>query len=248
MLPRPFLKSSFPSGIFRRHSLKRFIPHIPPRLKSSQQYIRQTIRENIYTIPNVLTLSRIISCPVLAWAIVDGHFVLATSLLAYAGFTDLADGYLARHFRMKSVLGTILDPAADKALMTTLTVALSWRGLLPVPLAVVIIGRDVLLSLSAFYIRYTSLPEPKTWARYWDFGIPSVEVTASMISKINTALQLALMGITTISPLLSFDIAEWLIMFQWVVGTTTVWSGLSYLCSKNSFRVLNQHGRHRHRN
>jgi cardiolipin synthase len=79
---------------------------------------------------------------------------------------------------MQSVLGTILDPAADKALMTTLTITLALRGLLPgasvslmtlslilttfisAPLAVVIIGRDVLLSVSAFYIRYTSLPEP----------------------------------------------------------------------------------------
>jgi cardiolipin synthase len=88
------------------------------------------------------------------------------------------DGYLARRFNMHSVLGTILDPAADKALMTTLTVALAVKGMLPrmyppplslrtltpphspVWLATIIIGRDALLSLSAFYIRYTSLPHP----------------------------------------------------------------------------------------
>lgn len=79
---------------------------------------------------------------------------------------------------MRSVLGTILDPAADKMLMTTLTVTLAMKDLIPssyrslvsitlitdfisvVPLAVIILGRDVLLSLSAFYIRYTSLPQP----------------------------------------------------------------------------------------
>ena len=80
---------------------------------------------------------------------------------------------------MQSVLGTILDPAADKILMTTLVLTFTLKGFLPrmfiqftlerrkwltwaysVPLAVVIIGRDVLLSLSAFYIRYTSLPVP----------------------------------------------------------------------------------------
>jgi cardiolipin synthase (CMP-forming) len=82
---------------------------------------------------------------------------------------------------MRSVLGTILDPAADKALMTTLAVTLTIRGLLPcafranfcsvvtltscfhtyiVPLAVVILGRDILLSGSAFYIRYVTLPHP----------------------------------------------------------------------------------------
>jgi hypothetical protein len=50
--------------------------------------IASTIRENIYTIPNALTISRILACPVLGWAIVKGDFVLATSLLAYAGITD----------------------------------------------------------------------------------------------------------------------------------------------------------------
>jgi phosphatidylglycerophosphate synthase len=77
---------------------------------------------------------------------------------------------------MTSVLGTILDPAADKALVGTLVITLTMRELLPrelstqgedlilmpkaVPLATIIVGRDLLLSLSAFYIRYTSLPQP----------------------------------------------------------------------------------------
>lgn len=78
---------------------------------------------------------------------------------------------------MQSVVGTILDPAADKILMTTLTVTLAMKDLIPgvclckhargvgvyaavVPVAAIILGRDVLLSLAAFYIRYTSLPPP----------------------------------------------------------------------------------------
>lgn len=81
---------------------------------------------------------------------------------------------------MGSVLGTILDPAADKMLMTTLVVTLAAKDLIPgmpisllcplwlltfgtrapVPLAAIILGRDVLLSLTAFYIRYTTLPTP----------------------------------------------------------------------------------------
>ncbi|KAE9399310.1 hypothetical protein BT96DRAFT_1019630 [Gymnopus androsaceus JB14] len=139
---------------------------------------------------------------------------------------------------MTSVLGTILDPAADKALMTTLTVTLSMKGMLPVPLAVLILGRDVLLSLSAFYIRYTSLPPPKTFSRYWDFGIPSAEVHPTDISKVNTGLQLLLMGTTTISPLLPWAIDGPLTGLQWIVATTTIWSGLSYVFSKNAYRVV----------
>ncbi|KAF8075139.1 CDP-alcohol phosphatidyltransferase-domain-containing protein [Lyophyllum atratum] len=201
---------------------------------------KPAMRENIYTLPNALTVSRIIACPILGWSILQGDFHLATGLLVYAGLTDLADGYLARRFKMQTVLGTILDPAADKTLMTTLTVTLAMKGLLPLPVAVIILGRDVLLSLSAFYIRYTSLPEPKTFSRYWDFSLPSAEIRPTAISKINTALQLALMGTTTISPLLPFELGSSLTVFQWVVATTTVWSGLSYIFTKDAVRLVSQ--------
>ncbi|KII85947.1 hypothetical protein PLICRDRAFT_165528 [Plicaturopsis crispa FD-325 SS-3] len=201
---------------------------------------KPTIRENIYTIPNLLTVSRICACPVLGWAIIDNNFYLATSLLVYAGLTDLVDGYLARRFNMQSVLGTILDPAADKTLMTTLTITLAVKGLLPVPLAAIILGRDVILSLSAFYIRYTSLPHPKTFSRYWDFSIPSAEVRPTTISKVNTALQLVLMGTTTIGPILPFELGIALQGLQLTVAATTIWSGFSYLFAKDAVRVLSE--------
>jgi cardiolipin synthase len=123
-------------------NLRRRFPQ--PPLKN-----KPTIHENIYTIPNLLTASRILACPVLGWSILDGNYHLATGLLVYAGLTDLvcryivskvifeswlslqADGYLARRFKMSSVLGTILDPAADKALMTTLTITLTMQELIP---------------------------------------------------------------------------------------------------------------------
>lgn len=61
-------------------------------------------------------------------------------------------------------------------------------------LAVIILGRDVGLAISAIYYRWISLPPPKTMARYWDFSLPSAEVKPTEISKINTALQLVLVG------------------------------------------------------
>ncbi len=154
---------------------------------------------------------------------------------------------------MHSVLGTILDPAADKALMTTLTVTLAMKGCLPgvsllkicrledltkagvAPVAVVILGRDILLVLAALKIRYTSLPppvrvqfyvndstasclrkhspgigispflqpksvQPKS-ARYR--SLPVDEILTLIATKINTALQLLLMGATTVGQLVS---------------------------------------------
>ncbi|KAI0820774.1 CDP-alcohol phosphatidyltransferase-domain-containing protein [Trametes gibbosa] len=209
-----------------------------PRKDENQEKAAPIVRENIYTLPNLLTLSRIAACPVLGWAIVNDDFYLATGLLVYAGLTDWVDGYLARRFNMRSVLGTILDPAADKTLMTTLTITLAMKDLIPVPIAAIILGRDVLLSLAAFYIRYTSLPQPKTFARYWDFSIPSAEVRPTGISKVNTALQLLLMGTATVSPIIPLDISLPLQGLQWIVAGTTIWSGASYVFAKGGFRVI----------
>jgi len=192
--------------------------------------------ENIYTIPNAITASRILACPFLGWSVLSGEFAVATGILVYAGVSDWIDGYVARRYNMGSVLGTILDPAADKALMATLTVTLSMKGLLPIPLACIIIGRDVFLSVAAFFVRYRTLPAPKTMKRFWDFSIPSAEVHPTRISKLNTALQLLLMGVTTINPLLSTGLDILLEGLQWSVACTTVWSGISYAFSTTTVR------------
>lgn len=63
-------------------------PQIPEQ-QPAKPKLTERLRENIYTYPNLLTVSRILACPVLGWAIVQDNFVLATSLLAYAGLTDL---------------------------------------------------------------------------------------------------------------------------------------------------------------
>ncbi|KAJ7117850.1 CDP-alcohol phosphatidyltransferase-domain-containing protein [Mycena epipterygia] len=233
------------SSVFPPHSLnsqsisrKYFSTRPPLCFPDSPSSPKPALKENIYTLPNLLTVSRIIACPILGWSILEGQFHLATSLLVYAGLTDLADGYLARRFNSQTVLGTILDPAADKALMTTLAITLTMKGLLPLPLTAIILGRDALLSLSAFYIRYTSLAPPKTFARYWDFSLPSAEVRPTDISKVNTALQLLLMGASTASPVIPMDMSLGLQGLQLVVGVTTVWSGLSYVFSKDAVRLV----------
>ncbi|CAE6394082.1 unnamed protein product [Rhizoctonia solani] len=215
-------------------------PPTPPTSKNKEtaHENKPTVHENIYTIPNALTVSRIFACPVLGWAILEGRYGLATGLLFYAGITDWVDGYLARKWNMRTVLGTILDPAADKTLMTTLTITLAMKGLLPVPLAVIILGRDVLLSISAFYYRYISLPPPKSFERYWDFSIPSAEVRPTQISKYNTFLQLSLMGVTTMAPIIPFDLSMQLSALQLTVAATTIWSGLSYVFSKDAVKIL----------
>jgi cardiolipin synthase len=80
--------------------------------------------------------------------------------------------------------------------------------------ATIILGRDVGLAISAIYWRWVSLPPPKTFSRYWDFSLPSAEVRPTTISKYNTFLQLALVGLTTAAPILSVDLAQTLTILQ----------------------------------
>ncbi|KAK4223702.1 hypothetical protein QBC38DRAFT_487096 [Podospora fimiseda] len=177
--------------------------------------------------------------PFIGYAILHDQHVLALSLFAYAGITDLLDGWIARKWKLQTVVGTIIDPMADKMLMTVLVVSLAMKAALPLWLAVIILGRDVGLAISALYFRWISLPPPKTMARFWDFGLPSAEVKPTMISKWNTFLQLGLMGMTAVAPVTGVvDLRGVLTGLQYIVATTTIWSGASYVFSKDAVKIL----------
>lgn len=186
----------------------------PSPLKKTTVQKDPTIHEDIYTIPNALTLTRLIAAPICGYLVLHDYHTWAAGLFAYAGITDLVDGWIARRFNTKTVVGTVIDPMADKALMTILTVCLAVKGMLPVWLAVIILGRDVGLGISAIYYRWISLPEPKTFSRYWDFSLPSAEVRPTTISKWNTVLQVGLIGATTAAPIITADINSALSIMQ----------------------------------
>ncbi|KAI6714945.1 hypothetical protein JHW43_002452, partial [Diplocarpon mali] len=216
-------------------------PATPESRKPLLQVLTKlTPHENIYTVPNLLTFSRLTAAPVVGYLVLHDHHAWAVGLFAYAGITDLVDGYIARRWNLQTVVGTVIDPMADKTLMTILTVCLAIKGALPVWLAVIILGRDAGLAVTAIYYRWISLPPPKTFARYWDFSLPSAEVHPTTISKYNTALQLALIGATTAMPLVTVDVSVAMTAMQYLVATTTVWSGASYIYSKDAVKILNQ--------
>lgn len=172
-----------------------------------------TPHENIYNLPNALTFGRLLASPVIGYLILHDYHTAALSLFALAGITDLVDGYIARRWNLQTVVGSVIDPMADKTLMTILTICLAAKGVLPVWIAAIILGRDVALAISAIYFRWISLPPPKTMARYWDFSLPSAEVHPTTISKLNTALQLALIGACMANPLMGAS-TDWEAAFQ----------------------------------
>jgi cardiolipin synthase len=202
--------------------------------------------ENIYTIPNMLTLTRLVSAPVIGFLILKHKIWLSFILFAYSSITDFIDGYIARRFNMKSVVGSIIDPMADKALMVICTACLATIGQMPLYLATIILGRDALLALSAIYYRYISLPSPKTFVRFWDFSIPSAQVYPTTISKYNTLFQMVYIAgevlkpamVTLIDPANIAIVDTGFQIFGGFVGMTTILSGLSYVFSKDAVKIL----------
>ena len=216
---------------------------VTERLKSLTPPV---LKENIYTLPNLLTTTRIITAPIISYALLHSQPVLAFSLFAYSSITDLVDGYLARRYKSGTVLGSILDPFADKLLMTLTTISLYSIGTFPWWLTLIILGRDGGLLLSALYFRWISLPPPRTMTRYWDFSLPSAEVRPTEISKINTLLQFLLVADAVLLPVLPVSLVEswnlWGVLEGWMalVAGTTVWSGLSYIFTKDAIRFIGQ--------
>lgn len=93
--------------------------------------------------PNLLTLLRMCIAPFLVAAILDEHYLLSFYLFVAAGLTDALDGTLARLLKQRSMLGHYLDPVADKLLLSALFLVLLHKGLMPVTVTVLVIGRDV---------------------------------------------------------------------------------------------------------
>ena len=126
-------------------------------------------------IPNAISFFRIVLIVPTLWMIAEGEFGWALALFFIAGFSDGLDGYLAVRFAWQSRLGALLDPAADKLLITGMFIMLAWMGEIPIWLAAVVILRDVVIVAGALAYNYLIKPVP---------GEPT------RVSKLNTALQM----------------------------------------------------------
>ena len=106
---------------------------------------------SILTVPNLLTFMRMALIPVFASLLYYGYSKWALIVFLIAGASDGIDGFIARRFKQESELGTIIDPIADKLLMTTAFIILTMPNVSehfrPVPFWVTaaVIGRDVLI-------------------------------------------------------------------------------------------------------
>ena len=126
-------------------------------------------------IPNAICVFRILLVGPVVWVLLEGRFEIALVLIAIAGFSDGLDGFLAKRFHWQSRLGGLLDPAADKLLLVSVFVTLTYLGLAPFWLALTVVLRDAVIVCGAF--AYQMMIGPV-------YGEPR------RISKLNTACQL----------------------------------------------------------
>ncbi|KAK3869083.1 hypothetical protein Pcinc_025585 [Petrolisthes cinctipes] len=203
-------------------------------------------RENIWTIPNLLCVSRICLSPVLSYMVLCSNYHWGLALFMFAGFTDLLDGWIARTFPSQaSNLGSFLDPLADKVLVAVLFLSLTYVGLIPLPLTGLIIYRDVLIIGGASFVRYKSLPPPCTISRYFDATHATARLAPTAISKINTAVQLGLITASLAAPVFSCTDHIFIKTLWWLTAATTLCSGFSYIFSRDTYKFLSTMEKHR---
>ena len=112
------------------------------------------ILERVWTVPNLISLLRLLGVPVFLWLALGPHADgWAFGVLAFAGISDYLDGKIARRFNQSSRLGALLDPAADRLYILATLVALTIRDIVPLWLAVAVPARDLLLALTLPVLR-----------------------------------------------------------------------------------------------
>uniref|UniRef100_A0A0E9WXE3 Cardiolipin synthase (CMP-forming) n=1 Tax=Anguilla anguilla TaxID=7936 RepID=A0A0E9WXE3_ANGAN len=186
-------------------------------------------------------MARIALAPVLGYLIVEQYFHVSLGLFALAGATDLLDGYIARNWaNQKSVLGSALDPLADKILISVLYISLTYAHLIPAPLTALVISRDVALIAAVFYVRYKTVPPPITLSKFFNPCYATAQLKPTLISKVNTAIQLVLVAASLASPVFHYTDSVFLQALWVITALTTTASGYSYYhYGKKTVEVLN---------
>jgi len=104
--------------------------------------------DRIFTVPNVVTMVRLLCIPLFVWLLFGAHEQTAAAiLLAVLGATDWVDGYVARHFGQVTTLGKVLDPLADRVLVGTGVISILVYGAVPLWFGIATIAREVLVSV-----------------------------------------------------------------------------------------------------
>lgn len=171
----------------------------------------------VVSLANCITLARLCCVPLAVWLILRQHMALAFWLFLCAGLSDALDGWLARR-RGGSMVGAMLDPIADKALLVSMYVTLAATGRLPDALAILVVFRDLLIIGGVLALSVLGLP---------------LRIAPLRLSKLNTVLQIALVAdvllLAAFPPIGLAQPGRVLAALVWLVGASTILSGAAYV-------------------
>lgn len=165
-------------------------------------------------IPNLLTVLRIAAAPVMMLLLKSERYDLAVVVFLAAGVSDGLDGFIAKRFDCETRLGAVLDPIADKLLLVTSFVMLTLLGELPFWLLVTVVFRDLLIV--GGYLVLVVLHG-------------SVRMRPTVISKINTLLQILLVALVLVQAAGWVSLPSFMDVLIAAVTMTTAWSGIHYV-------------------
>ncbi len=168
------------------------------------------------SLPNIITLCRLLLVPVVVWAIASEEVQLAFWLFVLAGVSDAVDGFLAKQFGMHTELGAYLDPLADKALLISIYVALSVEGLIPRWVAIAVVARDVMIIGAVMLSAVLARP---------------VHIKPLVVSKVNTMVQIAFAALILAANGFDFPLGPLMQVGLIAVGLLTALSAAAYLAA-----------------
>lgn len=137
-------------------------------------------RDNTLTIPNLISILRLVLVPAVVLAMLQARWDWAFAGFVIAGVSDGVDGFIARRFNQQSRLGAYLDPMADKLLLVSVFVVMGFTGQLPLWLVVTMVSRDALIVCAILLSTVMAHP---------------VEIKPFLVSKANTAIQIVLAAV-----------------------------------------------------
>jgi cardiolipin synthase len=165
-------------------------------------------------LPNAITVLRAALIPLQAWLLLERNYGPAFLLFVASGLSDLADGWIARRWNLRTRFGAIADPLADKLTMLTVAVLLAMQGWLPWWFTLLVVGRDAVIVAGAATYHFT---------------IGELEVAPSWISKVNTALEFVILaGVLALAAGHLGD-GPWYPALLYATAATVIASGASYV-------------------
>lgn len=166
------------------------------------------------TIPNIITIARLILVPIVIVMIMQERWATAFILFVIAGVSDAVDGFIARHFDMRSEFGAYIDPLADKALLVSIYVSLALVDAIPDWLAVVVVSRDAMIVAAVILSWVMSRP---------------VTIKPLLVSKLNTFAQLGFAAFALAANAYGVELAGFEEVAMLIVAALTVASAGAYL-------------------